>query len=112
MYLEQRGDEYVIAIELLRRRYEPAATLEASKIIKLTELQRINDLEDTKFARKIFDRAVALSYGMGNPELKDKLNNQIMSNLLGKLPVSLRKRWHDNPDSSDKTLKQLLVFID
>lgn len=111
-YLDQSGETYLRAVKILRDRYEPVDEMGASKLLQITELPAITNLADVKTTRYTYDMAVALVYGITDPEKRDPLNAQVLGLLLGKIPNELKAQWYRQGDLKKQTLSNFLEFLD
>ncbi|XP_032784646.2 uncharacterized protein LOC116922354 [Daphnia magna] len=99
-------------IEILNRKYNRPRSTKTDHYIAITELPRVDRVEDYKATRKLHDQAMGHALNLGHLETASEQNEAISEIVTRKLPLELVSRWHGETRTSRKTLKDLFTFID
>ncbi|XP_045032617.1 uncharacterized protein LOC123474466 [Daphnia magna] len=111
-YLDLTEENYTKAIDILNGKYNRPRSARADHYIAITELPRVERVEDYKAMRKLHDRAMGHALNLGDLEKNSAQNEAISEIITRKLPLELVSRWHGETRRSRKTLKDLFTFID
>ncbi|KAK4007157.1 hypothetical protein OUZ56_012319 [Daphnia magna] len=105
-------DNYDEAIPILNGKYNKPGSAKADHFIAITELPRVDRVENYKPMRKLHDQAMGHALNLGNLESASAQNEAISEIVTQKLPLELVSRCHEETTRSRKTLKDLFTFID